>query len=336
MEMREFEVLMLKWLLVAGLLMLGVGSTSAHAETMSLEDLERAYGNYEASCQNMTLVKSESAEAAFSGKVTVLPFDVEQCRRILKPIQINDIMKPLFLMVVKSEQTSISKLRIVRAVRRLVEQHRQKNMVRSMHVNAQPLANACAAVVEGRESNANLMCYYGGPTSKSGNPFKAIYQAMLDHTLPDLETICSPEPITSKTASTTTFSGFLTEGAIPLTWDELQTSLKSDGFQCGQDHCQRNILGIVSPIGKMSNELVDKSGANGKPAFGIIPRYLEIFRGDWHVIGPHGHCLIDANGKEEGDCSRPDNGVQNGICLASEDWHVWLRVVDAMNAFRHE
>jgi hypothetical protein len=334
--MKGIEVVMLKWLAVAVWVLMGIGAKSAFAETMSLEQLERAYGNYEASCENMTLFRSESAELDFTGKVKVLPIDVEQCRKLLKPIRINDIMRPFFQMIVRSEQTSISKLRIVRAVRRLVEEHRQKNMVRSLHVNAQPLANACIAVAEGRESNANLTCYYGGPTSKSGKPFRAIYQAMLDHKLPDLETICSPEPITSKTASTTTFSGFLTDGAIPLTWDELQTSLKSDGFLCGQDHCQRNILGIVSPKGKMSNELVDKSGANGKPAFGLVPRYLEIYRGDWHVIGPHGYCLSDANGKEEGDCSRPANGVQKGICLASEDWHVWFRVVVAVNILKHE
>ncbi len=325
--MKGIEVVMVKWLLLVGVL-LGIGVSCARAETTSVEELERAYGNYEASCQNLMLVKSESAEVDFTGKVKVLPIDVERCGRILKPLQMNDVFRPLFVMASKVDETPFSKQRVLRKIQQLVEAWRQKNMVKSLHVNAQPLANACASVAAGQEKEANAMCYFGGPIVDSGKPFKAIYQAMLDHALPDLETVCSPEPITSKTASTMTFSEFLTDKEMSLAWEELQTSLKSDGFQCDQDHCQRNILGIVVPKAKM---LDNTSDANGKPAFGIIPRYLEIYRGEWHRIGPGYSCMLEQKDKEGGDCSRAKNGVQKGICLASEDWHIWFRVVDAMN-----
>ena len=331
--MRGIEAVMLKWLTIVAVL-LGFGAPLASAGTSYLEQILREYGNREASCQKMTLLKFASENADFMGKGNVLPFDTEACGKVLKPIRMSDVLKPLSLTIEKIDQTSNSKSRVVRAVRQLVEEHRQKNMVKSLHTNAQPLADTCKTVAAGRESNAGVMCYFGGPTTENGKVFKVIYQAMLDHALPDHETVCSPEPITSKTASTKTFGELLPDRASALTWKKLQTSLKSDDFQCDQDECHQNIMGILLPKGRM---LEENSGANGKPPFGIILRQLAVDRGNRRAIGPSIACRVERrNNKKTDDCSRAENGVQKGICLASEDWHVWGLLLYGMNAFRSE
>jgi hypothetical protein len=212
-------------------------------------------------------------------------------------------------------------------MRQFAEEQRMKSMVKSLHANAQPLADACNALAVNRGKSVTVVCYFGGPTAASGVAFKAVYQAMLDHALPDLETVCSPEPITSKTASTKTFGAFSKTRAGSIGWDALQADLKSDGFVCANDRCQHVVFGVMLEKGSILDK---KSNANGKPSFAIIPRYVEVYHGDWHRIGP-GSCLIDKNGKQDFDCALAKNGVQNGICLASEDWHTWGLLLYGMN-----
>jgi hypothetical protein len=324
--MKGIEVVMLKWLLVVALVL---GTPLAQAETSGLEQILREYHSSEASCQNMTLVKLASENADFTAKVVVLPFDAEACRNILEPIKMGDILKPLSFMLDKVG--GISNSRIVRAVRQLVQEQRGKNLVKSLHVNAQPLADACKTLSAGREKDANVMCYFGGPSAESGKVFKVMFQAMLDHALPRNETVCTPERVTSKSASTKIFDAFLPDRTSALTWKQLQTSLKSDGFQCDQDECHQNIMGILLP---KRDVLEETSKANGDPPFALILRQLAIYRGDWHRIGP-GSCLIDKMAKATDDCSRAANGVQKGICLSSEDWHAWGLLIGGLNAFKN-
>jgi hypothetical protein len=331
MGMRGIEVVMLKWLLVVSLV-LGMGTHLAQAQTMSLEELQQAYGNYEASCQNMTLVKLESAEAAFSGKVKSLPFDMEKCSRVLKPIQMNDLLEQFFSLALESDQASTSNSQADDTVDQKTDEQLRNSLVKSLHAKAQPLADACVAVAAGRERNADVLCYFGGPTTKSSKQFKVIYQSKLDAAVPDSETICSSEPITWNTASTKAFQDFLPVKGSSMTWAELQLDLEQDGFHCDQERCVRNIVGILISTSKV---LEEKSDANGTPSFGIIPRQLIVYRGDWQYNGQIGGCFVDRDGKQTGKCT-PDNGVSKGICLSGEYWHTWFFVIAAMNVFKVE
>jgi hypothetical protein len=297
-----------------------MASSFSFAEEMSLLEAKKYFGNYEVSCQEMTLVKSLGQDNPYS-KMEVLKFDKSKCEKFLSHTPINSIIEPVLKEFVDANADHSQDPVIDVEKQKQIEETRLTQIGKAVHKSARHLADACKSSAAGREKNQAIFCYFGGPKLENSAAFKAIFKAMLDDSLPDLETICSAEPLAQITASGSLFKGILPNRSS-MTWNELQSTLQSDGFACGEDRCIRNVMGIIIPG---STKLREQLQLRPKEFFLLLPRYLTIYRGDWRVTGPsYNGCLVDKSGKKSGHfCDGPSNGVLNGICLAKEDFHTW-------------
>jgi hypothetical protein len=322
---------MLKFLVLFGMFAL-TAMAQATAQTMTLAEIEKSYGNYQVSCESMVLAVPVSDDPESIYDLKQLPFEQARCREVLQPTEINDVLGPFFREMVDLQQVRTSKSRIVNTVRRMVEARRQKNMVKTLHRNALKMAEACKASAADRGSKETVMCYFGAPTAKSTQPFKVIFQLMLENSLPNMETLCSDDPLAVASASEKPFRDMLSDGTSLMSWDKLVTKLQADGFKCREDACHRNFMGILLPKGKLLDELLAMDGIS---QFALIPRQIEVYRGEWRRLGHRG-CLTNANGKEVTDCEGPANGVKKGICLSKEDGHTWGMLVYGLNDLRNK
>jgi hypothetical protein len=307
-------------LILVVIYLLFASSGFSFAEEMTLVQAQKSWGNYEVSCKDMTLVRSVGMDNLYS-KMQVLKFNKSICEKFLLPTPINSIISPVLqeLVDANADQSQEPAIDVEQVKRREAEIFNRGG--RAVHMNARQLADACLASAAGREKKETILCYFGGPKLESSAAFKTMFNAMLADSLPDLEPICSSEPLTQKSCSDSLFKSILSNDTS-MSWRELQTTLRADGFECVAEHCIRNVMGLVIAVSvKMREQL--QMRPNEK--FLLVPRYLHVYRGDWHVIGPsYNGCFRDKNGKKSGHfCDGPSNAVLNGICLAKEDFHTW-------------
>lgn len=313
-----------------------MATSFSFAQELTLPGLEKFLGNYGVSCQEMTLTKILLKDEIYS-KLVVLPFETSRCEKFLSPSTISSIIEPVLKEIVFAN-ADINQGPVVddEKVRQL-EDERFMKAGKTVQENTRSMADACLSSAAGREKNQTILCYYGGPKSESSIAFKTIFKAMLDNALPDLEPVCSSEPLTLKSASDNIFKSILSSHSV-MTWNDLKTTLITDGFFCVEDRCIRNVMGLVLP-GTAS--LREQLQLNPKAYFLLLPRYLTVYRGDWRVIGPpYNGCFVDNDGKKSGHfCDGPSNGVSKGICLAKEDFHTWygfsMMLNYASSAFGH-
>jgi hypothetical protein len=205
--------------------------------------------------------------------------------------------------------------------------------------NIRPLVSLCRELGEKYNGKHNRVCFFGAPSSSAGQPFGALFRAMLDNTQPSNEALCAPDPIGKDKSVVPELLSFLDANEKTLSWAEVQQSLLDDKFECrGEGYlggCSRSLMTLTIPSthGKEKDgnfeSFVAKDGAV------IIPRLLTAYRGNWRRIGPGSVCAVDAEGKLDEGCDPPvpQRGSTSGICLTNEDWHVWGRMIHLLNKF---
>jgi hypothetical protein len=275
--------------------------TSTRADTEELEAVWAMLGNFAVGCDNMTVVRLPSDDFEF-GSGEKLPLDLSACNTHLAPTSVVKIYKqePLRPMALQKLRNFFNDLRFDRATKQT-------------HERARPLFEACKAAQSDVNSKTSYICYFGGPTTTSNTVFKAHFQTLVEASLPNSETICSPDPLRKDSSVSEIFTRMLDKDQTTLSWLKLQTSLQAEGYACGKDNCSRPITGIYIPskARRQSEEF-----RRNEIEFLIIPRLLSIYRGDWQPLGAFG-CLEDIDGKKSGRCS-PSKGASSGICMSVE------------------
>jgi hypothetical protein len=297
-------------------------SSTTDAEQNLADGFKSMLGNFEASCENMVLAESISEDNDILGAARKLPFDVAACEKILHPVSVEKIYAPLLKQYSQIDLRHTSNFLIVRKMRNLVLDFQNKRMIKTLHVNALSLAEACRKASVGINQGKSHLCYFGAPDSHSSDIFKVLFNTMLADTLPSNETLCSPQPLEKRSAVSIEFKRMLGKGNRSQSWPKIQNSIIADGFYCREDSCTRPIFGIVLPAQKQI------ATADSNLGFAIVPRLLQIYRGKWSVVGPPSFCIAK-DGK--GRCSQPSRGVGEGICIAKEDGHMWGYLFYGMN-----
>jgi hypothetical protein len=326
----------LKLLFGIGLLVC-IAKCSASANETTLQDVQKFLGNYQVSCKNMILAKPAVSHDNFLSALNQLPFDRERCEVMLKSTDINAVLEPVFkLAVLEAEQSDEMEGNHfdVWSMRRTINTYRQNTSIKLVHRNAQKMAEACKAAALEHENDKTLVCYFGGPSNDSAQTFKAIFQAMLDDSLPNDSTLCSDDPLTDETASAKPFKDMIKDKAASLPWKVLRSQLEKESFQCGAEDCVRNVMIVILPSRQMLEAAREDAsgqyiGMTGRSPMVLYPRQMRIYRGERQRIGRL-RCALDENGNEGNECG-PFIGAKSGVCLAKEDFHVWFRVIDLLN-----
>lgn len=323
-------------------------STVATAQSAEEDELQTTYkkmfGGIEVSCETLLITEYEGDAFLGQGKPRIVPFDMAECARQLASTEFSTYLQPLFdgMALVDANplltREELAKETLAEMEQRLKKAHERMALMQDdLQRNIRPLVSLCRELGEKYNGRQNRVCFFGAPSTSAGQPFRALFRAMVDNTQPSNETLCAPDPIGRDKHVVPELLSFLGANENTLSWADIQQSLLNDKFECrGEGYlggCSRSLMTLAIPSTHAKEKDGNFESFAAKDGAVIIPRVLTAYRGSWQTIGPGPYCLFDAEGKAIDDCEppAPQRGSEGGICLTNEDWHVWSRMIYLLN-----
>ncbi len=304
---------------------------STSAQEMDVKSyFERMSKGIEISCESLAIYR-------YKGQVSVIPtharevkVDVNGCERVLQSTNGNRLLRPLLDIIESSVADDLAELNRLTEDQKENKIHddelKQKQIVGQLRARAKSLIETCRKQGMGAPQSQNKICYFGAPNSNSGSAFKDAFEAMARNTLPQFRSLCAPDPITKTIKIENEFKRIQKSETSPISCNEIRQSIEKDGFVCPNEaRCTRWILQVNLPSSLTSRKLSYKSVLG----YSLFLRNIEMHGGENHTIGPPSFCR---NGTDGGCISdKPERGTKSGICMASEDWHVWGHIQTLLN-----
>ncbi len=307
-----------------GLFLLAIFSSRSVAEDRAANaELSEYFGSYAISCRTMVVTEYENADVLGKGQAKIIPFRMADCAKLLRPTNAKQIFAPLIALLsspsASEERTNVPKSEL--AVKMNEDATAMKKMILAVHLNAHQLADTCRKIKAKPKGKKLRVCYFGAPEQNSGAVFRSVFQAMYNHRLPANEAVCTADPINRENAATTTFKNFLEEPEKQKSWIEVKASAQMDGFKCSGENCGRLLLAIMD----FDPHQADMKIAKEALGFAIIPRLLNLYRGQWTAIWPYNRCI------DGFECSKPAIGVPDGICTQTDSSEGSAMTIYALN-----
>jgi hypothetical protein len=299
---------------------------------------EADVSNYLKKISKSISISCETIEVyQYKGEISIAPTNAQQvkvdldgCQLALMSTDGNQLLKPLLDGIVSSSADSSVEFDTLTEEQKQKQRNevelKQKRIADEVKVRARSLFETCLKQGASIPKSQNKICYFGAPTAASGAAFKAAYEAMVKHSLPEFRSLCAPDPITKSTKIEPEFIQLQKSAPHPISWKEIRQSIENDGFFCRDEtRCEKWILEVNLPsiyaVKNLSNDAMER--------YPLFLRYLEIHGGDGHTVGPPSFCRSGTHGGCESE--HPERGTKSGICMAAEDWHVWFHIQMLLN-----
>ncbi|MFT3989650.1 hypothetical protein [Aestuariivirga sp.] len=274
--------------------------------------LVRQFHAIQISCGGMAAVDYAPAhEPAILhlGQPSLRAVDEEACEKTLKPSSADVPLAPVLNLIGSSQSMA---------------DVTASNAIDSVQGNLKSAFEACETVPSSPASGMFRVCFFGGPAGQSSVAFRAVFDAMVNNTIPEGEALCAKFPFQQGMKTEPEFTRLAQ--AEPATWLELQHDLQRDGFDCDAKGCSKLLLSLV-----IAPHTVNREGE--WPQRGVIPRLLSVYQGKWFRTGPPSfHCRVPLGDTSKKCDDHPARGASEGLCMVGEDEHVWA---PAMCMFNH-
>ncbi len=306
------------------------GPMAAAQEVDLHKYLEKVSKGISVSCETLEVYQ-------YKGEISVAPTNAHQvkvdlvgCQQALKPTNGNLLLKPLLDGMENSSASNSTEFDTLteeqkQKLRNDIELA-QKRISDEVQIRARSLLETCLRQGAKIPKSQNMICYFGAPTAASGAAFKAVYETMVKHSLPEFHSLCAPDPITKSTKIEHEFIQLQKSAIEPISWKQIRQSIENDGFFCRDEtRCEKWILQVNLPSIYAEKDLSNIS----MERYPLFLRYLEIHGGEGHTVGPPSFCRSETHGGCESE--NPERGTKSGICMAAEDWHIWFHIQMLLN-----
>lgn len=290
------------------------------------------------SCETLVIVDYKVSDKAFSfekmGPSQPVKFDVAACKKMLREEKFGKALGPYWDSMANAfkdpgpsdHPLSEDELKSLNKERDAAD----LKVAKAVKSELDSFVGYCRVVEPKPLKGMARVCYFGAYTSKSDAPARAVFDAMAHDRLGS-EALCAADPIDRKEQPLPEFASFLEPKDQLTSWKSIRKSLVSDGFSCtkGKDYdgCKRWILAVH--LGDENSKATEaKDGLYGHDF--ITPRELVVYKGRWYIPGPFGRPASDC--KKKPCPAGPLRGSSEGICMAPEDWHIFIYIPMMLNS----
>lgn len=271
--------------LFCGLLISG---TFAKAQTGTIFDGLAKDDEKSISCDTLVVtdVEAERMNPKPGGQLTIVAFDLEACKKMVKPLSWRDIVEsfktnslsaPMFSKILEGKQSPVEKSpeQIMEDFKRRLEETKPRSSQYWQLIA--PMAEFCKSLGVAAEGYLRS-CNFGAYDIKSSIQTRALILA----SIAGIDECCAFEPL-QKSSVSSSLQSFFSAMQNNIRYSEISAALSKDGFDCkiGEefDSCKKNYLTV-----HLYTNFVSEIAESLQIGIDSIPMYQLIFADNEAVL----------------------------------------------------